>query len=122
MSGMTREEAMQVLKEISTTLKSWSGFTSYPQAIDMAIEALKDRPKYNLEIIADIVRQLGHLDSYVADTCDRPSVVRCKDCRWWNCENLNYQHNNHLCRYWSKFGSIDTSADDFCSLGERREP
>lgn len=38
---MTREEAMPVLKEISTTLKSWSGFTSYPQAIDMAIEALQ---------------------------------------------------------------------------------
>lgn len=41
MSNMTREEAIQVLKEISTTLKSWSGFTSYPKAIDMAIEALK---------------------------------------------------------------------------------
>ena len=37
---MTREEAIQVLKEISTTLKSWSGFIEYPQAIDMAIEAL----------------------------------------------------------------------------------
>lgn len=38
---MTSEEAIQVLKEISTTLKSWSGFSEYPQAIDMAIEALK---------------------------------------------------------------------------------
>lgn len=37
---MTMEEAIEVLKEISTTLKSWSGFTSYPQAIDMAISAL----------------------------------------------------------------------------------
>ena len=37
---MTREEAIQVLKEISTTLKSWSGFIEYPQVIDMAIEAL----------------------------------------------------------------------------------
>ena len=42
---MTREEAIQVLKEISTTLKSWSCFTSYPQAIEMAIDALSaDRP------------------------------------------------------------------------------
>jgi len=38
---MTREEAIQVLKEISATLKSWSGFSEYPQAIDMAIEALQ---------------------------------------------------------------------------------
>lgn len=38
---MTREEAIAVLKEISATLKSWSGFTSYPQAIDKAVEALQ---------------------------------------------------------------------------------
>lgn len=41
---MTREEAIQELKELNTILKSWSGFTEYPQAlyiaIDMAIEAL----------------------------------------------------------------------------------
>lgn len=41
---MTREEAIYVLKEISTTLKSWSGFAEYPQAIDMAIEALQAEP------------------------------------------------------------------------------
>lgn len=47
-------------------------------------------------------------------------IVRCKDCRWWN-GNPETMHNNHLCRNWSKFGSIDTSADGFCSYGERRE-
>lgn len=47
-------------------------------------------------------------------------VVRCKDCRWWN-GNQETMHNNHLCRNWSKFGGIGTSADDFCSYGERRE-
>ena len=41
---MTREEAIHVLKEISAALKSWSGFTKYPQAIDMAIEALQIEP------------------------------------------------------------------------------
>ena len=45
---MTREEAIHVLKEISTTLKSWSGFTEYPQAIDMAIEALEHEPSEDL--------------------------------------------------------------------------
>ena len=48
-------------------------------------------------------------------------LVRCKDCRWWN-GNQETMHNNHLCRNWSKFGSIGTGADDFCSYGERREP
>ena len=42
---MTREEAIQELKEINTALESWSGFTKYPHAlyiaIDMAIEALQ---------------------------------------------------------------------------------
>ena len=52
---------------------------------------------------------------------DAVEVVRCKDCRWWN-GNSETMHNNHLCRNWSKFGSIDTGADDFCSYGERREP
>lgn len=33
-----------------------------------------DRPKFKLELITDIVRQLRHLDDYVADTCDRPQV------------------------------------------------
>ena len=62
---MTREEAIQVLKEISATLMSWSGFTEYPQAIDMAIEALQTE------------------------------VVRCKDCRHANeCHtSVQYTHN-----------------------------
>ena len=46
---MTREEAIQELEETNTILKSWGGFTEYPQAlyiaIEMAIEALKDRPQ-----------------------------------------------------------------------------
>ena len=59
---MTREEATHVLKEISATLKSWSGFTEYPQAIDMAIEALQAEP-----------------------------VLHCKDCKYWhNGVNITY--------------------------------
>ena len=46
-------------------------------------------------------------------------LVRCKDCRWWS-GSQETMHNNHLCRNWSKFGSINTGADDFCSYGERR--
>lgn len=61
---MTREEAIHVLKEISATLKSWSGFTKYPQAIDTAIEALQAEP-----------------------------VVRCKDCIHWNSETKGCKRN-----------------------------
>lgn len=33
-----------------------------------------DKPNYNLETIADIVKQLGHLDGCIADILDRPQV------------------------------------------------
>lgn len=48
----------------------------YGSDIDNAptIEPSTDRPaEYNLETIADIVRQLGHLDNYIADTYLRPN-------------------------------------------------
>ncbi len=56
---MTRDETIQVLTEISATLKSWSGFSEYPQAIDMAIEALSE-PRGDLisrEAAIDAVRE-----------------------------------------------------------------
>ena len=40
-------------------------------------------------------------------------VVRCKDCRFWK--------NEHLCLVMSRYGSIDTKAEHYCSWGERRE-
>ena len=52
----------------------------------------------------------GELDGAV-------SVVRCKDCRWWQDNNGGYPHAN--C-HWCETETPD--ADDFCSLGERREP
>ena len=65
---------------------------------------------------------LGFGSHYADHECeyDFMPIVHCKDCRWWN-GNLETMHNNHLCRNWSKFGSINTSAYDFCSYGERRE-
>ena len=41
------------------------------------------------------------------------SIVRCKDCRFWK--------NEHLCLVMSRYGSIDTKAEHYCSWGERRE-
>lgn len=37
-------------------------------------------------------------------------LVRCKECK-------NYL-NGHLCTHWNDFGTVETSADDFCSYGE----
>lgn len=41
-------------------------------------------------------------------------IVRCKDCRFWK--------NKHLCLVMSRYGSMDTKAEHYCSWGERKEP
>ena len=38
-------------------------------------------------------------------------VVTCRECKHWQ--------NNHLCKKWSIYGTIETLEDDFCSYGER---
>ena len=48
-----------------------------------------------------------------APTIDAVEVVRCKDCKHWQ--------NEHLCRAFSQFGTIETQGDDYCSHGERKE-
>ena len=61
------------------------------------------------------------VDAFIEDgeeLAESVKVVRCKDCRWWSCKDSLHQHNSHLCRYWK---STNTSADDFCSYGERRK-
>ena len=65
---------------------------------------------------------LGFGSHYADHECeyDFMPIVRCKECRWWN-GSQETMHNNHLCRNWSKFGSINTSADDYCSYGEREK-
>lgn len=40
-------------------------------------------------------------------------VVRCKDCKNWT--------KGHVCLAWSRFGSIETKAEQFCSYGKHRE-
>ena len=39
------------------------------------------------------------------------SLVRCGECKMWMSE--------HLCQWWSRYGTVETDADDFCSYGER---
>lgn len=51
------------------------------------------------------------------DLCDHAiigEIVRCKDCRFWK--------NEHLCLVMSRYGTMETKAEHYCSWGERREP
>ena len=40
-------------------------------------------------------------------------IVRCGECKMWI--------NEHLCQWWSRYGTVETDADDFCSYGSRSE-
>ena len=44
---------------------------------------------------------------------DAPSIdiCFCRECKMWMSE--------HLCQWWSRYGTVETDADDFCSYGER---
>ena len=69
-------------------------------------EKTDPRSEYPLRAI-DIIDQLDR-----EDTMEIEPVVKCKDCKHWQ--------NQHLCKIWSKNGTIETGKDDFCSYGERR--
>lgn len=49
----------------------------------------------------------------ILDQCNAIDIVRCKDCEWYL--------NDHLCTQFSKYGTIETEPDDFCSYGEVRD-
>ena len=40
-------------------------------------------------------------------------VIRCKDCK--------HYINEHICQYFSRFGTIETSPYAYCAYGERRD-
>jgi len=45
------------------------------------------------------------------DSAPSIDIVRCGECKMWMSE--------HLCQWWSRYGTVETDADDFCSYGER---
>ena len=47
-------------------------------------------------------------------SADAVEVVRCKDCK--------HYLNEHICMYFSRHGTIETSSYAYCSYAERREP
>lgn len=90
---MTREEAIQVLTEISATLKSWSGFSEYPQAIDMAIKALREQ-----------------------------EVVRCKDCKYNRYNERRFFDDDVIAWYaWCECFQEEHGFDGYCSFAKQKD-
>ena len=46
-------------------------------------------------------------------------IVRCEDCKHWMTVVMNPASG--LCKWHSKFGTVTTKHNDFCSYGEREE-
>ena len=103
---MTREEAIQILADLidSPFLHTWE---KQNKALHMAIEALSvdtvSREHHDME-----VKELKH---QIKDQADMVSVVRCKDCRWWNSETKGCKRNSSVEAWYET---------DFCSYGERQ--
>ncbi len=68
-------DADELTRQVFRKLHIANSYRDITHLIDNAptIELSADRSKYNLELIRDIVRELGHLDSYIADTYLRPN-------------------------------------------------
>lgn len=59
------------------------------------------------EFMQDIVNLLRE-----AQAEDAEIVIRCKECKYWQKE--------HLCNHWSRYGTIETGAYDYCSNGRKK--
>lgn len=64
----------------------------------------------------------------VATAVDFVEVVRCKDCKYWEHDKRSYNRGYHFgectCPHWegsSVWDRHDTTIDDYCSQGERKE-
>lgn len=91
----------------------------------------------NLEqkIKADNERRMAVVDTDFIDLVndatvieDVVEVVRCKDCKYWEYDKRSYDRGYHFgectCPHWegsSVWDRHDTTIDDYCSQGERKE-
>ena len=67
-------------------------------------QADKDDP-YNVGVIG--------VTNYIKHRAPSIEIIRCGECKMWMSE--------HLCQWWSRYGTVETDADDFCSYGERED-
>ena len=57
------------------------------------------------------VNQLLDCIEYEIEDAPSIDICFCRECKMWI--------NEHLCQWWSRYGTVETDADDFCSYGER---
>lgn len=115
---MTRKEAIERFENVkaSALVQKASGVSEYWQneidgtieAIDLAIESLSADPTSKSTVT---------INSPISFTFDVVSVVRCKDCKYWQ-DNQEGHYPNELCP-WDKGETPDE--DDYCSFAERKE-
>lgn len=132
---MTREEAILKIEYI----RDGNDFTptdAQVKALDMAIKALSDHSGEVTEMVKkdltsavallkqeiDFHKEVSRIEAEKVvglehKLADMVSVVRCKNCKWWQdnigCYSVSY------CPWDTDIGIPD--ADDFCSCGERIE-
>ena len=91
-----------------------------PKYIDAeeAVQCIKDYGKAaidggrkTLDTVDDIISLVKGVAMIPA--ADVQEVVRCKDCRYWNCGRCEGVQNGLIREY--------TKPDDFCSYAERKE-
>lgn len=96
--------------------------TSLEEMCDMMCDNIVPKEKMTSE---EAIYRLGWLTATTNDPKDLEAiemarealaveVVRCKDCK--------HYLNEHICMYFSRHGTIETSSYAYCSYGERREP
>lgn len=98
---MTREEAIDVLQEKHDECKAFYDLAAHPE------EAYPGTKEY-MEAL-----QMALADLRVPT---REQVVLCQDCRYWQGNNVDYQHPE--CR-WKH--DETPNKDDYCSFAERLE-
>lgn len=113
---MTREEAYTLLEVMAINITGELATIENPvlekqlEAIDMAIESLQaEYEDYEHATLVDIKEPL------------KVSVVRCKDCRWYENRYGEVCHNPRYGDGHANYSPPYVDGEYFCKDGERRE-
>lgn len=69
---------------------------------------------YSFDSMCVLTKKKANEIRHREEWCPLREVVMCKDCK-------HYQ-NEHICQYFSRFGTIETPLYGYCCFGERIEP
>lgn len=110
---MTREEAIQALKDLAEINVRYGCDDKWITALNMAIEALQVEPNCQKCAIKELWKE--------TEKEDLVSVVRCKECR-----HQRFYINDKESFHCDKSGVVNMHIDDgdgefFCKYGERKE-